>query len=1356
MTHPERPIPLKTEAAGEQARQREAVSRWVAPVKSDVPRTKQGLLDSVLMGRDWYVGDQPRRAEDLIGTRSSYVLLAPGGAGKSTLIEDLERCEPDSFSIDLRLDGQQSLTALLDSVSSSEPSPSGLPGPTVFIDAVDAALRVNPNIGYVLVQLLRRPGSDRVAWRLACRPGSWTADLAEGLAAALPGFEELELLPLDLAGIRELADPDADRFLAAVEEARLTRLLAYPLHALNLLHDWRMSARLPASRSEAMRHAVTRMLSETNSTLLPGKLDDHRRLLIAERLAAIAMFCGTGGFALSPVAPPPAGGSAWHAADEGTNVSVLAVASVPTQTEPDMSGSLLTVDDIREVLGTALFTAAGNGTVAFIHQSYTEFLAAAYLARRSVAGPRLVSVLGADVNGLVPGPMIEVLSWLLASGTAVADALIADNAKQLLGTAGLELVDEHVRQRVVEALLQGAATGTIDEGWRADTSVLSHPGLATQLHEAAQGASNPWVAFWVCRIARQCAVTEATDDLLEIALESAWPAPMRAEAAKAFAEVAPPDRMVELAPLLDLGPEEDPHDEILAAALDAMLSAAVDFTRVRNALRPGRTSTYIGNYYQLLQKLPSLTPSDHVLPTLTEALHRRGEHSDRAFDRLIGGLLHRAWKVTDPASAARIGAALASAQISPQQMFGGKHLPWETDDDPDMRHAMAAAALATHEHAFVAVQDLRMLTPEDIGWLIDWMCTAPPEAVDVARVALRQLAWNVADAESSDLILTTGEDHPAYEVLAPFQGHQDLSSRPHWLPDPTANVEGPSSTGQQSPMRDAVNHARENIDNWWQVVVALADDQTGLNPEVHVGWDLTGRPMWSVMTHEEQDEFLRLGLDYLNSRQPEISRWQDQKQWRGSDVMPDWAGVFLLATLAARRPDLLIEVEPTSWESWASAIIVMPPFASEENWQWRIREAAPPVGRDAIDEALREQIQQATGPSFAHHPIADFSDSRLIAVVEQVARNTDYPATRRDEAVEVLTQRAPDIALHVARTAMSEAVVPAAALAALAKLAPDELVAKSIAQGRLGPIEELSGLDPAQLSDASLVALAGMLLDELPIAEDPAQSDDFTEHTPQSAARQLRLQLLQSLAGRGMVSHLATLADGRPAADLEYIRHLLQEARTREALVNWRPLKPSTFMDLLARGDARLIRDSAGLLAVLLEQLAQIQHDIRQRATFRFLWDHEPGTKGASPKGEDTISDWLAEQLRLRLAPHVVVDREIQVTRPKPTGVGTRIDLTATSGGIDIGRVAFEAKLVSNRSLMTAIDEQLVGQYLKPADLTHGIYIVFWTARELRPSSWTKKHHDADVLAAELRDQARRHLPTKRIEVVVFDIGPPL
>ncbi|MBM4510623.1 hypothetical protein GS425_05485 [Rhodococcus hoagii] len=123
MTHPEAPAPFQDETAGEPLRQSESVTRWVAPVKSQIPRTKPGLLDFAALSDDWYVGDRPQRADDLIGTRNSYVLLAPGGAGKTTLIDDLKRREPASITIDLRLHDRRSLVEELDSLISGESSP---------------------------------------------------------------------------------------------------------------------------------------------------------------------------------------------------------------------------------------------------------------------------------------------------------------------------------------------------------------------------------------------------------------------------------------------------------------------------------------------------------------------------------------------------------------------------------------------------------------------------------------------------------------------------------------------------------------------------------------------------------------------------------------------------------------------------------------------------------------------------------------------------------------------------------------------------------------------------------------------------------------------------------------------------------------------------------------------------------------------------------------------------------------------------------------------------------------------------------------------------------------------------------
>ncbi len=1326
-------------AEGESPRCAPEATRWVAPPTSDIPRTDHGLLDTETLSRDWYSGDRPRRGEDLAGATHSYVLLAPGGAGKTTLVENLKRREPNSASIDLRMHSRESLAALITSLSRD--------ASTVFIDAIDEALQLDPNLGYVLVRLLSELQAEQMAWRLACRPGSWTLDLSEGLRTALPGFEELELLPLDLRGIKEIAGADADPFIAAVGVARLTRLIAQPLNARALLDQWRTTGELPASRSASMRHTVSKLLAEAGQFRPPRVQDDWRMGLIAERLAAITLFCGVGRFSLGPV------GRRAGASDDG---AALAVTAVPTDSEPDLSGAPISVADVREVLGTSLLSAAGQGTVAFAHQSYAEFLAAAYLARRRVTGQRLLSVLGADVNGLAPGPMVEVLGWLLPLGARLPADLIADNAKQLLSTAGLELVDDQMRERVVEALLRGAATGSIDEGWGVDTSSLAHPGLGAQLHQAAQRAATHWEIFWISRIARHCAVSEAADDLFAIAFEPSWPSFMRAEAVQSFAAVAAQGRLGELAPLLELGPGEDPQDEILAATLRAVLPDAVHFERIAAALRPQRTPNFIGGYSQLLGELSALIDADDVLPALKAALGLRSERGDYAFDRLFGGLLARAWALKDPAVVAEVGGLLGQERLSRQETLRSEQLPWQADDSPDLRRVMAAAALAADGNAFTTVLDMWMLTPQDLTWLIDWIPDAPPEALEAAGIALRHLGWNVTDAESADRILTAGEDHPAHAVLSEFQGRRDIDSRPEWVREKIEheNEDRPSPEQLVTVLRQALDRAREETDSWWKVVVALAGDWMVDGHDVLFGWDLTKRPLWPLLEPGEQEEFWQVGLAYVSARQPEPTRWADRDTWTLEETMPDWSAVFLLATLAAYRLDLLCQVQQSAWDSWAEVIVATPAFMNEGEWHRRIRDSAPAYGQAALGAALRRHVQIATTASFVHHPLTEFSDAQLLDVVATIARDADQTSARREAAIRVLIRDAPCVALEVARSAKDDDPPPATAFDALAKLAPEELLASWFATGQTGPLEHLREIDPERLSDASLAALTRMLLDELPLADDPERSDDFTEGNSESAARRLRMRLLQTMAGRGMVLHLTALSADRPAEDQEEIRHLLQQARSREALSRWRPLEPRTMMELLSRSDARLIRDGAGLATVLLEQLEHIQHDVRERAGFRSLWDGEPGAQDASPKVEDDISDWLAHELELRLTSNVVIDREIQVSRRRPRGVGTRIDITATARGVQLGRVVLEAKRVQNPSLLTAIDDQLVGQYMDPAGLAHGIYIVYWVAPSLRPSSWSGSHPDPALLAEKLREQARRHGPDRLVEVFVLDLGP--
>ena len=196
------------------------------------------------------------------------------------------------------------------------------------------------------------------------------------------------------------------------------------------------------------------------------------------------------------------------------------------------------------------------------------------------------------------------------------------------------------------------------------------------------------------------------------------------------------------------------------------------------------------------------------------------------------------------------------------------------------------------------------------------------------------------------------------------------------------------------------------------------------------------------------------------------------------------------------------------------------------------------------------------------------------------------------------------------------------------------------------------------------------------------------------------------------------------------------------------------------------MRDADDLLEVILESLARYQAQLTQSTLPRseILWHWEgsdPKRKNFKPRDEAFLSDELARWLRDDLNQRgVVIGREVQPRR----GQRTDIYVEAVARGdfntsMQTITVVIEVKGCWNVEVRTSVDSQLVGAYLHPNGLTHGIYLVGWFLCGV----WTKPTNKLQSSAFDLARQEVNQLVApydgktnpERISGIVLDCRYP-
>jgi hypothetical protein len=530
--------------------------------------------------------------------------------------------------------------------------------------------------------------------------------------------------------------------------------------------------------------------------------------------------------------------------------------------------------------------------------------------------------------------------------------------------------------------------------------------------------------------------------------------------------------------------------------------------------------------------------------------------------------------------------------------------------------------------------------------------------------------------------------------------------------------------------------------------------------------DITGLPGWSLLEDDQRLRVAELARHHLQQAEvdPETDVTPNRVTWR---LLAGIRALVLLCKTWNQPPSL----SPDRWAIWATALVGVPADFNEEKLllvplQFAYRHA-PRAVQDAIMALARQPDSHSELRLRRLQPVLDEAATRWLtelATAADVDRATAAEALRQllsRDAVATLpllhTKLDPlppsgtparERAEDVAATAL--ATTPAAAWSTVwPALQADPAVGDAVLLRLANDDHSI----PAALDEQQLVELWRFLDHRFPRSEDSVvQGAHFV--SPRESVADFRDRLLPELAQRGTdqaVDLLRQLAETTP--DRPDLARLATDAERAARRSDWTPLPARHIVALLSAPDRVVLRTSHDLLQAVLDVLDRIQRTLRSATPMATLmWNHgrchtQGGTTGSGcrPKTEDEISDFLKWRID-ELLGHSIVNREVQVERRRPTGVGTRIDVLvqarAKTPPHDLLQVVIEVKGCWNDEVPDTLETQLMRRYLDRLPGSAGIYLVAWfdPAHWDSPGRWTTDpvRGQRAALLREIEDRASR------------------
>lgn len=1262
---------------------------------------------------------------DALESIACAVLLGEPGMGKSYALSELAEKAKSSGSQMLHIDLESfgSEDRLVREVLNGPEIRSWIENDHdlwLFLDSLDEARSLIPTLPALLSKFVRDCPASRLRLRLACRTSDWPASLGESLTSVFEDAGVHELLPLRRSDAASLLTDgtNQEEFLQAVEESNAGPLAARPLTLRMLNRIYALHGQLPDQVAELYEIGLAALVDESNQRrrdrrgIVPSPSDI---LLTASWMAALSSLSAKPTFWRGPAIDA-----------DGHDLVESEWRLMPPRAA--------VADPAEDAFRTGLFSGRGPNRLGWAHSTFAEFLAARWMNSAQLTSDQVSQLLCADDGALYP-QVAQIGVWLVAINPHQYGWLVRVDPAAFVSK--VDLPDPVLRKETVRMILERARAGQMFHSWERDYHGLAHAELDAQLIEALADPIEE-VRQIAIDIARATRTVQAFDRLETLALNEAESYRLRVSACMAIHSMNDLRKTDQLIPLISRPQNAGETGELEGAALYASWPHALNTAEALAHVSIRWPRNLFGIYSMFVGALAdALTDTD--LEAAIAWYDQLGESKhDERLAPLVEATVRLALANLNKPPVVRWVAQVAAERIRRSEPIVGTHARPVALAETD-RRILAIALLSDSQFDHViqvaspfAGPGTALLNTSDLSWLVDQYEKATGKLREKLANAI-QLIYMPDDLGHIETVLAVDPTHPIRTDVLKM-----------WF-DP---IELDSEQARQ------LRAQREQVKQWERSRPSLDEiDDTWINPKIDellqlasrgdtsayvqasrlvtvpprsdryfdsFESDLTSMPRWKTLEPATHALFLEESSRFLKTAHCNPSSWLGQ-QHVPYEAVAAFRAVVLLMLCA---PELLDRLEPEVWQEWAPIIVEWPKrdYQTDNTVNNDLFSRALASARVQLEEMLIRALQAATDS----YPAKDL-ELRLLwgpSLVEGLLGALDRLAPLSESAVLNAFAALEPTAVRAAllRRLEPNAIAedrPRAVRAAAQLLQYD-------APGSWSELSELMENDPALFHDACMLRCEGAdesvpdlneaalgqlfvwLEREFPRAEDPL-FDGMHGVGARETLGDWRDAILTALTLRGTpasVKAVARIAEAFP--EYEWLRRSL--VRAKEALVvrEWVPVTAKHLVDFVEDNEARFVRSERELLDAAVAALGSIQKRLQgDTPDAPLLWD----TVSRRPKSEDEISDYLRSRMNDYFGRRgIIVNREVQVRRIRPSGIGERTDLRidATTNGSQPLAMAGEVKGCWNSDVETALQTQLVDRYMADLHSGFGLYIVVW------------------------------------------------